>query len=74
MDAHLASAGRFELDDAPRIGGRQRCDEFYKSRLVSSSGPPTVSGHQEPLQLPAVQVQLLRGPIHSLPTSNLDRH
>jgi hypothetical protein len=72
MDAHLAPPGRFKLDDALPIGGRQRCDEFYKSRLAAPLALPSVGGHQEPFQLAAIQSQLLSGPIHSLPTGNLD--
>jgi hypothetical protein len=74
MNAHFASADGFELDYAARIGGRCRCDEFYKSRLAASPALPTVGGHQEPLQLPGVEMQLLRGPVHAFPTSNVNGH
>jgi hypothetical protein len=74
VDAHFASASGFELDDAAGIGGRYRCDEFYKPRLTTCLALPAVAGHQEPLQLSGVQVQLLRGSVYALPPSNVNRH
>jgi hypothetical protein len=72
MDAHFASAGGFELDDASRSGGRYRCDEFYKLWLTASLAPTTTGSHQEPFQLTGVEVQLLRGPIHALSASDVN--
>jgi hypothetical protein len=74
MDAHLASAGGFELNYAARTGNRNRCNEFYKSRLALSLAVAPVGSHQEPFQFSGVEVQLLRRPIHALPTSNVDSH
>src|ERR1051326_6161914 len=74
MDAHLASAGGFDLVDAAKIGGRHWCDEFYKSHAAAPLALPSVGGHQQPFQLPAVQVQLLCGPVYTFVTSNVDSH
>ena len=65
MNAHFAFAGGFELDYAARSGDRRWCDEFYKSRLALSLALATVGGHQKPFQFPGVEVQLLRGRVHT---------
>jgi hypothetical protein len=70
MDAHLASTGGFELDQA--LGTRRPRDQFDKSRPARCLRLPFVSRYKQPLQFAGIQVQLLRGPVHALLPSGID--
>src|SRR3954463_10925792 len=73
MDAHLASAGGFELDQAVGSRSRRGSDQFHESRLTRRSASPTVGGYQKPFQLAGVQVQLLGSPVYALLARGIDR-